>query len=295
MIQTKNLLFAGLLTLLSTLMVGCSGGDSADTASSSTGTVALSLTDAPIDDESVKGVYVTFDSLRYQYVDGNDSWQDIDLNESRTINLLALQDGNTTLLSKVDLPSGEIQHVRFMIDTKECYIELIGGIEKPIEVPSADQTGYKSIGGFTIPAGGTVNVTADFDLRKSLTVTGNGRYKLNPTIKIIDNVEVGQIDGNVTIDTNGSKVIVYAYPDDTYDDNESNATNNFSNAILSTDATDGSYVLPWLSVGTFDLVVVAYDSLGVFENILGFINDVQVTTGQTTKQDITETTLEDSL
>ena len=33
-----------------------------------------------------------------------------------------------------------------------------------------------------------------------------------------------------------SKVIVYAYEDGSLDSNESNATNNFGNAVLSTDA-----------------------------------------------------------
>ena len=283
------------LTLM-TLISGCGGGGGTTTASN-TGTVSLRLTDAPIDDENVKGVFVTFNALRYQYADSNDSWQDVDLNESRTIDLLTLQDGNTTLLNQVDLPAGEIAHVRFVLDLDNCYItfndETNTSLE--LEVPSGAQTGYKAIGGFTIPAGGTVNVTADFDVRKSVTATGNGRYKLRPTIKIIDNVEVGEINGTMTLDANGSKVIVYAYTDGSFDNNESNATNNFGNSVLSTDATDGSYILPWLTTGIYDLIVVATDTTGVFENILGYINNVSVTTGETTQQDITDETLEDTL
>ncbi|WP_373029121.1 DUF4382 domain-containing protein [Sulfurovum sp.] len=282
------------LTLM-TLISGCGGGGT--TTSSSTGEVVLKLTDAPIDDENVKGVYVTFTALRYQYADSNDSWQDIDLNESRTIDLLTLQDGNTTLLNQVELPAGEIAHVRFVLDLDNCYITFNDDTNTSLEleVPSGAQTGYKAIGGFTIPAGGTVNVTADFDVRKSVTATGNGRYKLNPTIKIIDNIEVGEINGTMTLDANGSKVIVYAYTDGSFDESESNATNNFGNSVLSTDATDGSYILPWLTTGVYDLIVVATDTTGVFENILGYINDVTVETGVTTPQDITDDTLEDAL
>lgn len=280
---------------LMTLISGCGGGGG--TTSADTGTVSLRLTDAPIDDEDVQGVFVTFTGLRYQYADANDSWQDVDLNESRTVDLLKLQDGNTTLLNEVELPAGEIAHVRFVLDLDNCYItfndETNTSLE--LEVPSGAQTGYKAIGGFTIPAGGTVNVTADFDVRKSVTATGNGRYKLNPTIKIIDNIEVGEINGTMTLDANGSKVIVYAYEDGTFDEGETNATSNFANSVLSTDATDGTYVMPWLTTGVYDLIVVATDNTGVFENILGYINNVSVEAGITTPQDITDDTLEDAL
>ncbi len=284
-----------------TLIAGCGGGSS-DTSTSlnngdtdtaiKTGTVALSLTDAPTDDENIKGVYVTFDALRYQYADSDDSWQDVDLNETRTINLLDLQDGNTTLLNYVELPAGEISHVRFVIDTSECYIDLVVGGIQPLEVPSGDQTGFKAIGGFTIPAGGIVFVTADFDVRKSVTVTGNGRYKLRPTIKIIDNIEVGEINGTVSLslDENVSSVIVYTYGDGDWNESEVNTDPPFVNAVSSTTVSDGSYTLPWLTVGLYDLVVVSQDANGEFLEILGYLNDVSVLTGEITTQDITDGT-----
>ena len=288
-----KLLIGILLSLtLMTLISGCGGGG---TTSATTGTVALSLTDAPIDDDNVKGVHVTFTALRYQYKDSNDSWQDVDLNESRTINLLDLQDGNTTMLNKVELPAGEIAHIRFVLDTSNCYITFHAGDPEMLEVPSGDQTGYKSTNGFVIAAGGTTNITADFDVRKSVTSTGNGKYKLNPTIRLIDNIEVGEVNGTMTLDANGSKVVVYAYTDGSFDNNESNATNNFGNAVLSADATDGSYTLPWLTTGVYDLIVVATDTTGVFENILGYINNVTVVTDETVSKDITDDTLEDAL
>lgn len=280
---------------LMTLITGCGGGG---TSGTTTGTVNLRLTDAPIDDEKVAGVYVTFTGLRYQYKDSNESWQDIDLNESRTINLLDLQDGNTTMLNQVELPAGEIQHVRFVLDTNNCYIVFNDDTNTTLEleIPSGDQTGYKSVNGFVIAAGGVTNITADFDVRKSVTVTGKGRYKLNPTIRLIDNIEVGEINGTMTLDANvSSKVIVYAYEDGTFAESESNATVNFANAVLSTDATDGSYVMPWLTTGIYDLVVVEANNLGEFVTILGYINNVTVESGVTTPQDITDATLEDAL
>lgn len=291
-------LIAALGLTLSLILSGCGGGTDGTTSGSNTGMVALSLTDAPTDHEDITGVFVTFTGIEYKYADENDSndkWEAIDLNESRTIDLLTLQDGNTTLLQHVELPAGEIEAVRFVLDTAQCYIEILGE-PTPLNVPSGDQTGYKAIGGFTIPAGGTVNVTADFDVRKSIAIRGNtGLYNLRPTIKIINNIEVGEINGTMNVDVNGSQAILYAYSDGTWDDNETNETNNFSNAVLSTDATDGDFTLPWLTTGTYDLVLVSYTNTAEFESVLGFINNVNVEADTTTTVDINDTNLEDTL
>ena len=281
---------------LMTLISGCGGGGTSSDAT--TGIVNMRLTDAPIDDETVEGVYVTFTGLRYQYKDSNESWQDVDLNESRTINLLALQEGNTTMLNRVELPAGEILHVRFKLDMNNCYITFNDGSPtQMLTMASVEQTGYKSTNGFVIAAGGTTNITADFDVRKSVNIAKNGNeYKLKPTIRLIDNMEVGEINGTMTLDANvSSQVIIYAYEDGTFDSNESNATNNFGNAIVSTDATDGDYTLPWLATGVYDLIVVEIDNLGDFVTILGYINNVPVNVDETTVRDITDATLEDTL
>lgn len=279
---------------------GCGGGSTSTSAAATTGTVALSLTDAPLDNVDVTGVYVTFTGLRYKYADTNESdendtgWEDVTLSEPRTVNLLDLQDGKTTLLNQVELPAGEIDHVRFVLDTDKCYVEMLHEANETLIVPSGAQTGYKSIGGFTIPAGGRVNVTADFDVRKSLVVNKN-KNLLKPTIKIINNVEVGEINGTVS-DANDSSVIIYSYTDGTYaENNDSNVTPDFIDAISSTKVSSGTYMLPWLTVGIYDLVVVEYDDTGAFENILGYVNDVPVNQGTTTTQDINASTLLDTL
>lgn len=287
------------LTMI-TLISGCSGGGDTTTSvptNQNKGIVSFSLTDAPTDDVNVKGVYVTFSALRYQYADSDDNWEYIELNESRTINLLDLQDGNTTLLHEIELPSGEISHVRFIIDTNECYVDLYVGGLQPLDVPSGDEIGFKAIGGFIVQPGETVNVTADFDVRKSVTVAENGKYKLRPTIKIVDNNDVGCLKGtmDLKLPRDISSVVVYAYEDESWNVTELNTTNNFSGAVLSNSAKNRSYILPWLPVGTYDLVIVSYDSSGEFKNILGYINDAFVMKCEITSQNITNDTLVDVL
>jgi len=271
------------LTLM-TLISGCGGGG--DTSSiPSTGTATMNITDAPVDDQNVLGVHVAFDAVHYK--PASSDWVVEELNETRVINLLDLQDGNSTLLtSQTELPTGRINQVRFVINEAETFIELVLEGNVSLTVPSGEE---KVVGGFVVPAGGDINITADFDLRKSLVLDNKG-YKLKPTIKIVDNSQVGEVSGTVSnIDAN-TTVIIYAYADETFNEGQELA-NDFANAATSSDATDGNYTLAWLAAGTYDLVVVEVDTTGDITSILGIVQDVVITEDGKTVQDIDLTNL----
>ncbi len=263
------------LTIM-TLISGCGGGG--DTTAS-TGTAYFNLTDAPVDDKNVLGVHVGFDAVMVK--PASSGWIVEELNETRVINLLDLQDGNSTFISQIELPTGRINQVRFVINYAESFIELntsTGITTKSLNVPSNEE---KFVGGFVVPAGGDVNITADFDVRKSL-VLHNNKYSLKPTIKIVDNSQVGEVSGTVT-GIDGNTTVIYAYTDGTW---EQETTDDFANAVTSSDATDGDYTLAWLTAGTYDLVVVKFDNLGENPTILVVVPDVIVTEDGKTTQDI---------
>lgn len=267
---------------LMTLISGCGGGG--DTTTASTGTATLNLADAPVDAEEVVGVHVAFDAVHYK--PAGSQWVVEELNETRVINLLDLQDGNSTLLtSQTELPTGRINQVRFVINYDASFIELnISNsiTTQSLNVPSNEE---KVVGGFVVPAGGDVNITADFDVRKSL-VNNGGNYKLKPTIKIVDNSQVGEVSGTVANVDGNTTVIIYAYTDGTFNDEEAEKLNDFANAATSSDATDGEYTLAWLTAGTYDLVVVEFDVNGQNPTVLGTIQDVVITEDGKTTQDI---------
>ncbi len=158
-----------------------------------TGILKLYLCDAPIDALNVTGVYITIDEIQY-HRDGQ--W--ITCGEfvgPQTYDLLELTGGNSTLLGELTLPSGNYTQIRFMLDIPEvgsrpsspgCYIEFAGNSTEPLFVPSGGQTGYKAIGRFEVPVNGTVEVTADYDVRKAVVVA-HSFYILKPTIKLIVN------------------------------------------------------------------------------------------------------------
>ena len=160
-----------------------------------TGTLKLYLCDAPLDAENVTGVYITINEIQY-HRDGQ--WITCEEFEGPQIyNLLELTGGNSALLGELTLPAGNYTQIRFMLDIPEkgphpvnpgCYIEFADNSTEPLFVPSGGQTGYKATGRFEVTANETVEVTADFDVRKPGAVhLAGSRYILNPTIKLIVN------------------------------------------------------------------------------------------------------------
>jgi hypothetical protein len=160
---------------------------------SGTGTLRLYLTDAPIDAENVTGVYITINEIQYHL---DDQWITCaEFVGPQTYDLLELTGGDFILLGELTLPAGNYTQIRFMLDIPEtgshkanhgCYIEFAGNSTEPLFVPSGGETGYKAVGQFEVPVGGTVEVTADFDVREAVVVA-DSHYILNPTIKLIVN------------------------------------------------------------------------------------------------------------
>ena len=263
-----------------------------------TGTMALSLTDAPIDDTSVTGVYVTITGVKYHMQDS--SWKEFEAFEGpKTFNLLALTDSISEMLGTFEMEAGQYTQLRFMLEAPEkgqgpptnpgCYIEFDDGTQEPLFVPSGGQSGYKATGAFRVPSNGTVEVTADFDARKSVRETGGmqERYILQPTIRLVVSNQAGSISGQVTnMPTDGSNITVYAYEDDAYtsgeaDDPEEGET-RFPKAVTSDMVGDNTcdheqqcYHLYYLSPQTYDLVVVRTMD-GEFQEVLGVSEDVTV-------------------
>lgn len=272
---------------------------------SGTGTLELYLTDAPIDAENVTGVYITINEIQYHI---NDQWITCEEFEGpKTYNLLELTNGNSTLLGELVLPGGHYNQIRFMLDIPEmgqnpanpgCYIEFTDNSTQPLFVPSGNTTGYKAVGEFQVPINGTVELTADFDVRKAVHLAAS-HYILCPTIRLVVSNEAGRISGEITNNSGYADIIVFAYADGTWADTEDDEpvypASRFPNAVNSGKmCDDGHYTIPLLAAGTYDLVVAGYNG-AAFGEVLGFISDVVVESDQTTHQDINTDTLEASL
>ena len=265
------------------------------------GMIKLSLTDAPIDDTSITGVYITITGIQYHKQNGN--WASFEEFEGpQKFNLRLLQDSISALLGNFELETGQYNQLRFMLNAPEkghgppttpgCYLEYAKGTTQPLFVPSGGQSGYKATGAFRVPSNGTVELTADFDVRKSIVKAGNsGMYILKPAIRLIVNGQAGSIGGAITgMSTDSCQIVVYAYEDDTYSDEEAAEPaaeeNRFPSAISSDMVCDSNqYHLHYLAPKTYDLVITK-----ILENdevqILGFVEDVEVISRKKTTQPI---------
>ena len=207
----------GLPALLGAVMTAAGCGGSGGGGNPGSGTLSLQITDAAVD--SAEHVFVQFSGLEIQAADGMrttlhycqdpaDATKTI-LSEAacttpvapKQLDLLALSGGQAeTLLDHFTLAAGRYDWIRLMVDTagtRDSYIVLLGGAEHELDIPSGDQTGLKLNRGFNVPTGGSADFTIDFDLRKSVHVTGTGEYMLRPTLRLADNAMVGAIAGTV--------------------------------------------------------------------------------------------------
>jgi len=205
------------------MLLAAASGCSTAPSATSLGHVTLRLTDAPGDFEQVNLV-VTGVSIHRS---GSD-WETI-RTDTTTYDLLRLRNGASVVLADGDVPAGHYTQIRLMLG--EGSHVVVGGVAHALEIPSGFQTGYKLVGEFDLPAGGAVGLTLDFDAARSIVVTGNGRYKLKPTCRVIVTDVAGRIIGRVLPD--GAHAEMFAIQGaDTLQSTESGADGRFSLGAL---------------------------------------------------------------
>lgn len=181
---------------------GCGGGDS----STGSGTLSVNLTDAPIDEANAVVIEFTGVSIKRKSgtaTDDTSGWTEITFNQPMSIDLLTLQGSNhISLLSEQSLPAGTYSEIRLHVNAKEdtifdSYIVLTNGNRFELDIPSGAQTGLKVKGEITIPENGAAGFTIDFDVRKSIVVSGTGKYKLKPVLHLTEDTLTGHVSGTV--------------------------------------------------------------------------------------------------
>ena len=229
-------------------LAACGGGgsESSDTAQPF-GRLTLRITDSPV--TSAKRVVVEFTGVEIKARGGGET-EVFDF-APRQIDLLALDGGGSEiLLSDEDLPAGEYEWIRLKVNAgrnaSDSFIELDDGSIHPLFIPSGNQTGLKLIRGFTIGAGSTSNFTIDFNLRKSVIhPPGLGEpYLLKPVLRLVNNLEVGTIDGTVAPELIVSDCMpaVYLYTGaDVVPDDNGSATPPLATTAVKLDEATGVY------------------------------------------------------
>ena len=188
------------------VVAACGGGGSA--GSGGTGTLKVSLTDAPAC--GYDNVWVTVTKVRVHRSDAagdsDSGWSEVAVDpgsRGRRIDLLELQNGVLAELGQMALPAGQYSQVRLVLaDNKDVpdanQVVLSSTTERVLlDTPSAQQSGLKLKHGFDVEAGTEVDLVLDFDACRSIVKAGNsGKYNLKPVITVIP-VLTGSIVGAV--------------------------------------------------------------------------------------------------
>lgn len=261
------------LALFSSLFFAACGGSSGDI--SGTGIFKLGITDAPVDDADA--VVVSISAVHLVGEDDTDA-QSFEFDPPRSIDLLALQGGlSDVLVGDQAVPVGTYPKLRLVVEASNpscnnltapfpSYI-TIDGTDYPLVVPSGAQSGLKINGPIVVESGALAAYTVDFDLRKSIAQRGaTGCYNLRPTLRVVENTEVGSLTGRVSADllnreqcsadvVTGSGAAVYVYngalvePDDVGSNLEPVATALLE--PLADESGDFSYRVGFLAAGNY--------------------------------------------
>ena len=231
-------------TLLAT---ACGGGDSAPT-----GTLRLSLTDAPAC--GYDAVFVTVEKVRVHQnnsaADGDGGWSEVVLAAPRRIDLLTLTNGALLSLGQTALPAGRYNQMRLVLapntpsDPLANAVTPTGGNPTALTTPSGQESGLKMKIAIDIAADTVADFAIDFDACRSFVRAGNsGQILLKPVLSVIPIVStkiVGFLDPSLAVA--GTSV--------------SAQVAGVSVRATPPDAT-GRFELSPVVTGTYDLVVTA--------------------------------------
>jgi len=181
------------ILFLSIGMTACGGGNV-----QGTGTVEISITDAPVD--SAEAVVIHFTEAALHGPDGTTTVKVIDPvtdQPGRSIDLLQLQGGMWTGLFTDEVTAGQYSWIRLTLDMSQSYIQ-INGQQYALRCTSCENSGYRLNRSFNVVADGTMALMLDFDLRKSITDPSSGiDYILRPTVRVIETAASGAIKGDI--------------------------------------------------------------------------------------------------
>jgi hypothetical protein len=276
-------------------LAACGGGGG---GGNDTGQLSLGVTDAPVDDAA--SVVVQFSGVAFKRAGaGAERVQNLSPSP-RQLDLLQYQNGRAALLlDGVTLPAGDYEWIRLIVDNepavRDSYVVLTGGQECELRVPSGAESGLKLNRGFNLPADGSVALTIDFDLRKSLHAPPGQRgsaaactqgYLLRPTLRIVADAEVGAIAGNVdsALVTDGClpKVYVFSGSGVTPDDiEEASGADADPLVVASVTVANGSTAYPYraafLPPGSYTVAFTCGDDDATADDTLVFTGTQNVT------------------
>ena len=251
-------------TLMALLLSGC---EEAVNTNVGTGKVSIGIKDAPID--GAMAVVVSFTGMELKTYNGETITRTF--TTPRTIDLLTLQGTKTSLLLDGEtVTGGQYDWLRLKVDLSASYLTNSSGRHN-LTIPSGGESGLKVISGFTVPQNGSLALTIDFDLRKSILEPAQpgGAYKLKPVLRLVQNDKAGHIKGTVPNSrVNGSgcgtsAVYLFEGNNITADDLDGKQADPSDSSLVKLNSSSGNYEyeLGFLKAGSYTLAFTCQANL----------------------------------
>lgn len=207
----------------------------------------FAITDVPSDD--VQSFWVKFSRLEIYGPAGE--VVEVPLIIKDAFDLLKFKKGKSLDFASIStLPEGTYSELRLVMDeTYQSTVTANDGLEYPVKIPSATESGWKIKFGLDYVKDKIHDYVLDFDVRQSLHQTGKS-YSLKPVIRLGDRNSSGMIRGS---STDGNTVCVYA-ASQTMD-----STNDCAQALASQVVSGGQYQFAFVVAGTYQLRIFAAD------------------------------------
>lgn len=276
------------------LLAGC---DEIPITNEGSGTLSLAIVDAPVDGAS--RVEITLDSIELKPYAAEIITYTFD--PPRKINLLDYQGSNAlTLIPNETVVAGKYSWVRLNIDDSKSFV-YIGKTPYNITFPDSDAINRTRINdSFTLQQDGNIDVTIDFDLRRSILKPQNvgDDYRLVPSLRLVDNSKTGTIVGTIPYDTvnangctNFPAVYLFEGANVTADDVDGTGAEPYASSFLTSNTSgDYDYELGFIPAGNYTIAFTCKANLDDPETsdsdvTFSGTDNVSVTAGETTTYD----------
>ena len=249
MTNLKNVTLKSMMiaTIVALGLTSCSDDDSG--SNSDMASLTLRMTDAPGDYDAVfidvQDIEIHVEADAETELEGDldgDGWISVGDVNTGVYDLLELTGGVSQLLADTRVPAGYVSQMRLILGTENSVV--IDGESKPLNTPSAQQSGLKLQLNQELEAGENYAFLLDFDVEKSIVTTGNGGYNLKPVIRLSAEANAGIVTGKVVkpagLEMNVQSLVVLS--------------NSGITVSAYTDA-DGNFALNGVPPGTYDLQI----------------------------------------
>ena len=182
-----------ILALLTLLISACNDNSTDANLTGQDGRLKIYISDSPSSLDSVV-ICVKRVEVHKSGSDSTSGWFTIN-DSTRYFDLLQLRNGANAVLGDSMLSAGHYTQIRLIIGDGSYIVD--NGLRFDLIIASGYQTGLKLTHEFTIDPGAEYDLLLDFDVNRSIVITGNGIYKLKPTCRIIPMMISGSISGIV--------------------------------------------------------------------------------------------------